>query len=62
MIGAGGLDDDAGWLLRGDPGDQFLMARPVIGKLLDTAFRVAMDVEMVFRDIDPDGDVGRGRC
>ena len=47
MVGAGGLEDDAGWLLGGDPGDQRGNARLVVGELSDDARGMGVGVEMV---------------
>ncbi len=55
MIGAGGLEDDARWRMRGEPGGKRRKALGVVGETSGPAVRVKADVKMVFRDVDAGG-------
>jgi hypothetical protein len=57
MIGAGCFEDDACRLFRRNPGDQPGMAGAIVGELLKAAFGVDVDIEMILRDVDADGDL-----
>lgn len=57
MVSAGCLEDDAGRVSGRDPGDQSGIASAIVGELLDAAFGVDVDIEMIFRDVDADSDL-----
>lgn len=61
VISACCLEDDAGGLSRCDPDNQPGVAGAIVVELLEAAFGVNVDIEMIFRDVDADGDVDRGR-
>src|SRR4051812_42653890 len=60
MIGSGGLEDDPRWAEKPGPDDQPGAACLVVAELLDQAPRVDVGVEVSFRNIDADDDIGGG--
>jgi len=59
VIGAGGFEDDAGWRVRSQPGDEGCEASGIVGEAAGATVGVQAGVEMVFGDVDAGGSCYR---
>lgn len=62
VIRAGGLEHDARWLPRLDPGDQGGKTQCAIVETSTDVVGQQVSIESVLADVDADGDAASGRC